>query len=317
MDTLKNLRDEVLGYLDESANTTTTRSNATKALQQAHVQRCTEYDWAWMLWPRAETFPLVSQQQLYTLHQEFDRPFYFKNRNNGEFLVDVPYRNVKQFAPDFTRASGTLREFSYWSRVPVQNQPSSPSVVTIVSSSGSDVGTTKGIIIRGDTTDGVTTEQINPNGVSPVAGLVQFTQILQVTKLSDWAGTLTMTSDGGATTNLKLFASEFGREYQQIHLLWLPTGGGEVVEYRFFRRPNPLTRDNDIPDVPDPYKKVLVWDALLIMAANDATIDGARKQIWEKNQNELEKGLYAAYGNAQSIGGQSRSVRLLEDVDWS
>jgi hypothetical protein len=316
MDTLKTLRDEVLGYLDETGSTTTS-TNANAALRQAHVQRCTEYDWAWMLWPRAETFSLASQQTLYTLHQEFDRPFYFKNRSNSEFLVDVPYRNVKGFAPDFTRATGVLREFAYWSRIPVQNQPAAPGVLTIVSSSGSDVGSTKGIIVRGDTPDGVTTEQINPNGTTPVVGLTSFTEILHVTKLSDWAGTMTMTADAGVTNVLKLFPTEVGREYQQIQLLWTPTGGGEIIEYRFFRRPNPLDRDRDVPDIPDPYKKILVWDALLIMAANDATIDSARKSIWEENQTRLERGLYAAYGNAQSIGGQSRSVRLLEDVDWA
>jgi len=313
METYKSLRDQVLYQLDEINASASTRANVNNALNQAHQQRTTEYDWPFMLWPYEETISVVANQQKYTLHQEFDRAFYFKNLTNDEMLVEIPHRNYYTYSNNPNKATQG-RHFAFVGMMPVQNQPTSASVLTIVSSSASDVGSTKGVVVRGETSDGVTTEQINPNGLAAVSGLKQFTRIIEVTKLSAWAGTMTMTSNAGAVTNLKLFDEEYGRKYQTIQLLWIPQSSYSIG-YKFFRKPVVLSRDNDLTDIPHPYDQILVWDALLILAAYDGTLDTGRVSVWEKNQNRIEMNLYAAYSGGRSVVGQGRKVRLLDELE--
>lgn len=308
MMTFADLRTEVLRWLDESAATATSASylNVENAIRQAHTIRLTEDNWKFMLWPRVETFSTVGGQQIYSLHQEFMRPFSFRNTTQRVWLQETPGRNIEPLQLDPNNDLDSHR-FSLWGRSPVQNQPTSASVLTIVSSSASDNTAAKAIVVTGDTADGVTSESLTPNGTTPVAGTTSFTQILSVTKSAAWAGTLTMTSNSAAVTNLKLFASEFGRSYPQIQLLYLPDSG-DTIAYRFYRKPRALTRDNDLTDIPDPFERVLVFDALLLMGAYDNRLDGGRKQLWERMRDDLDFQLRASQMEGQSIGAEPKLI---------
>src|SRR5581483_6661921 len=125
-----------------------------------------------MLWGPT-TFALVPGQQNYTLHQEFLRPFYFINKSkNGQYLVEIPARELVQTDVNWnTDQDG--RHFRWGGRQQVQTQPPTASVLTIVSTSGNDTGVTKAIIIYGETPDGLATESITPNGLTPVSGQTQ------------------------------------------------------------------------------------------------------------------------------------------------
>lgn len=315
MDTLKNLRDEVLYQLDEPTDTGSTKTNVNNAINQAHVQRLTQVNWPFMIWPppglNPETFTTVANQKGYSLHPEFHRPYYFKNQTIDELLIETPSRNIGPQGFDWSvQADG--KNYVLQGISAVQNQPSAASVMTIVSSSVNDVGSTKAVIVRGETTDGVTIDTINPNGTTPVAGLVSFTRILNVTKSSAWSGTMTMTSNAAAVTNLKLFASEFGRNYQQLMFLSIPSGA-QIIEYRFYRKPSTLSNDNDIPDIPAPYGKILVWDALMVLSAYDGRIDSGRMAVWRDNQTKLELAMQQAFLEGQSIEAQPRYVRYINN----
>lgn len=304
----------MLFYLDEATDTGTTRTNVNNALNQAHIQRLTDYKWKFMLWDTPITFPIVPGQRSYSLHQEFGRPFYFRNITTRRLMRETPSRNIDSQNVDWEN-DGENERFALWGLQHVQNQPSSPSVITIVSSSALDVGSTKAITVRGDTSDGVTTEQINPNGTTPVVGLVQFTKILRVTKAASWAGTMTMTSNSGAVTNLKLFPTELGRHYLQFYLLFNPASA-DTIQYRFYRRPSPLVNDNDIPDVPDPHSVILVWDALLLLAAYDSRIDPLRLAIWRDNQDRAYLAMCQAFLDGQSLGAEPKFLARGGDDDF-
>lgn len=314
METLRSLREQVLDWLDESGDTGTTKKLVDHAINKSHANRLTMVQWPFMKYGRGN-LTLVPGKVEYALHQEFLRPYYFRNISKGGiYLVEVPQRELSQVGIDWTKDQDG-RHFEWGGRWQVERQPAAASVLTIVSSSTGDVGTTKKITVMGETPDGITSEDISPNGQNPVAGLVQFTKILGITKASAWAGTLTITADAGATTVLKLFGNEFGRNYQVIRLLFTPTTA-DVVEYDFFRKPRKLSLDYDSPDTPYPYSLIHVWDALLDISAYDGRIDGGRKALWERNQGELEIQMRNEFLEGRTIAARTRRVRdVIGDYD--
>lgn len=306
--TFGQLRTEVLGWLDEASasSTTATYINVENALKQAHTLRLTEENWKFMLWPRYETFSTVAGQRIYSLHQEYLRPYIFRNTTRNVPLTETPARNINPLGVDYNQDVDSDR-FSLWGRSPFLAQPSSASVVTIVSSSASDTTAAKAITVLGDTTDGMRTDVITPNGTSSVAGTVSFTQLLGVSKGAAWAGTLTCTSNSAAVTNLKLFSTEYGRSYPQIEMLSLPSAG-ETIQYRFFRKPRDLSADNDITDIPAPFERVLVFDALLLMGAYDNRLDGGRLSLWSKMREDLDLQLRQSQLEGQTLGAEPKLI---------
>lgn len=310
MDTLKTLRDEVLSWLDESGNTSTTKTNVDNALNDAHQRRLTAYNWPWTVWPREETITLVANQQYYSLNPQVDRIIYLRDVDNDTYLKAAPYRGIDPLGGNLHNAL-LGDKFHFMGMSPVASQPSSSSVLTIVSTSAADTGATYAVTVRGETTTGVRSETINPNGTTPAVGSVAFTRILNVTLAAAWAGTLTMTSNTGTVTNLTLNAGEVGRQYPQIFLTWVPDGG-EVIGYKFFTRPRVLSADNDIPDIPFPYTKILVYDALLALAAYNGQMDGGRVALWQQRQVEIERNMTMNM-DPGIAGSVSREVRMVDE----
>ena len=306
--TLAELRTEVLSWLDESSasSTSATYTNVTNALKQAHTIRLTEDQWKFMLWPSVQTITTVASTQLYSLHQEFLRPYWVRNTTQDVWMVEAPSRNLEPLGLDFDNDTDT-NQFAFWGRSQVQNQPTSASVITIVSSSASDTTAAKAITIYGDTASGMTSESLTPNGTTNVVGTTSFTQILGISKGADWAGTMTMTSNSAAVTNLKLFATEYGRSYQQIMLLSQPTAN-ETIAYRFYRKPRELSAAGDVTDIPPPFERVLVYDALLLMAAYDNRLDGGRAGLWRTYRDDLDFQLRQSQLEGQTLGAQARYI---------
>lgn len=303
METLRSLREQVLSWLDEAGDTGTTKTLVDYAINKSHADRLTKQNWPFMKWGPV-TFSLVPGQREYTLHQEFLRPSYFRNTSrSGIYLVEVPEREIPQTLADWN-SDQDGRLFRYGGRWPVQSQPSG--IFTITSSSVNDVGSTKKITIFGETTDGMASEDINPNGQTGVDGQLTFTKILGVTKASAWSGTLTVSV--GGTTILKLFPNEFGRSYQSIQLLFLPTAA-DVVEYDFYRKPRKLANDYDVPDTPYPYSLIHVWDALLDLTAYDGRIDSGRLEIWRRNQADLDAQMRNDFLEGRSAAARARHIR--------
>lgn len=312
MDTFKSIRDAVLASIDETGDTSTTKTVVDNAINEAHQRRCSSYNWSWMLWPQAETITLTASQQYYSLHEQVDRIVYLYNRTTKTYLKALPFRNIEPLGQNVLDAT-TGEKFHFIGLSPVENQPSSSSVITIVSTSAADTGASYAVKVRGETATGIQTETINPNGTTPAAGSVSFTRILGVTLTAAWAGRLTMTSNSAAVTNLTLNAGEYGRQFPQIFLTWSPSSA-DVLEYKFYRKPFVLTNDYDIPDIPFPYSKILVYDALLEIAAYNGQMDGARVRHWERKQMEIEMQMFAAH-DPTIVGASARSVREINDFE--
>lgn len=306
--TYADLQNRVLRSLDEAGDTGTTIAIAKDYLQVAHSQRVASRTWNFMLWPDVATFTTLANTRYYSLHQEFGRMLWMRNRGTKDYLREAPFRQLEALGVDWLNDTGRADRFALTTRMPVQAQPTASSTVSIVSTSASD--TTPTVIVRGMTANGVTTETLTANGISTVTSTNSFTTILQATKTGTWVGRVTLSA--GSTTLLTLFPTENGRSYQQLELLRIPTAG-DVVEYRFARQPSILSNDNDLPDIPPPFQELVVYDALLLMAGYNTELKPAAAQVWAAQRDRLLEGLEQSQLEGQSIGSEVRYVRYLGD----
>ncbi|HYE17347.1 MAG TPA: hypothetical protein VEA69_02825, partial [Tepidisphaeraceae bacterium] len=272
-------------------------------------RRLTAKLYSFMLWDTPETFTLTQSDQLYALHPEFHRPYYFFNRTKKQYWREVGSR---QLGPSGARwnTDTDRQQYTLWGRTAVQTQPAAASIITIVSSAVGDNTASKAITIRGVANGAVTTEAITPNGTSAVTGTTSFSKILGVTKGAPWAGTLTVSA--GATTLLTLGPGEYGRSYQQLFLLGSPSTA-DTIEYRFYRLPKPLVNDYDTTDIPPPHEQILVWDALLLLAAYDGRLDAARVREWKEWQQMADMALDHAYVELQGLEAEPQFIRDTDD----
>lgn len=298
-----------MSLMDEASDTGSTKTNVDNMINLAQQQRCMADRWPFMEWQKPVTFPLVSGQQYYSLHQAFGRPKYFFNQTKKVFLQEVPPRAMATPLTDWNADTSGLG-FVIQGFSPVQTQPSAASTVSIVSSSASDASASKNVIVRGDTTNGIASATLTPNGTSTITSATSFSRILDVSLAGVWLGTLTLKA--GSTTLLTLLAGEYGRQYPQMRLLYLPTGG-DTIEYDFYQIPRVLVNDYDVPQIPFPFSQILVYDALLLMAAYDNQTDPGRVQIWMQMRDQLIIQMRQAFLEGQSLNARVRYVREIND----
>ena len=143
----------------------------------------------------------------------------------------------------------------------VQNQPSSASVVTVVSSSASDTSQT--VRINGTDENGTQiTELLTLNGVTDVVGSTSFTEINQVVKGSTTTGNITVTSNSGAVTIVRISSFQLAREFQPINLFPTPSGAVTYV-IRGMQRARPMVNAEDTPDLPQSWHELVLVGAAI------------------------------------------------------
>lgn len=317
--TLKDLRDQCLRYLDEDGDTGTTKALITNLLNQANHNRAIEFASMFLVWDIPATFATEVGRQIYALHEEFARPLYFFNRNARRYLKEVPERVLGPEGYRWNDQTGSAEHFVLWGRTQVKRQPTSASVLSIVSDDAADSGGGAGLqlFIRGETVDGsVKAEIINPSGTTPVLTDHSYVKVMQVTKAGPWTGTMTMTSNSGAVTNLVLDYCDLGKMYQQLFLIESPTAV-ETIEYRFYRNPIKMVNDYDQPDIPYPYSQLLVWDALVMFAGYNTEISAAAVGSFREMQTRMEIAMANAFMEGQSLESRVRFVRPFEESDFA
>lgn len=285
--TFKDLYTQALVYLDKAGDTGQALSMVKYAIQAMHEKRLTTERWNFMLWPDYITFNFVTGKRRYILHPLVQFLTDFRNDSTKQIMKEVPTRARFQ---DWVQDS----KFHYeWVRTsPVASQPAAGTPVTI---SGS------GRIIYTDSTGLVRDENItNANtAVAPV-------EIIQVTNLDANLAQLAISDALGV--QLLLNAGEAGRNFPQITLFGDGVTG-EVGKYRFYKKPGNLVLDNDIPDIPYPYSRILVYDALLEL---QAYADSPANAYWLKQQNDLYTQMQQAYQEGEGEGSETRKIQEVD-----
>jgi len=296
--TFKNLQDEILLLWDAPGETGNFLTIVKNALNDTHAERCNSQRWSFMLWEDVLTFTTVSGTLNYRLHPLFHRFHRIYNTSDTHKLIEVPPR-------EYYESPETKFHFHIVEPSPVVADPAATGTLSIVSSSGSDIEAAKAVTIRFlDGNNDEVSEDITPTGTSTAATSASASKVLSVTKGGTWVGTMTL-KDSGSNTLLTLLPTEYGKVYPQIRLLKDPEQA-DTVEYRFYRRPRILSGDNDIPDIPYPFSRILIWDTLLLLAAYD---EAKEPGMWVEQRRQWEKKLADNYLEGQALGGRVRQVR--------
>jgi hypothetical protein len=74
----------------------------------------------------------------------------------------------------------------------------------------------------------------------------------------------------------------------------------EDLQIGFFRTPSKLLNDTDIPDLPYPHSRLLVWDALLDLKTYARESEAS--SLWMAKQQAAEHALWQAFVEGQTIG---------------
>lgn len=285
--TYRDLRGQALILLDNYSELGTGSQGdllVANAIAQAHEKRLTKDRWSFMLWPSTQALSFAAATRTYTLHPLVQFMGEFTNTTASQYMKETPTR--ARFKSRNTMNDRFHYEFVQES--PIQ-LPFAAGKIKVQSGTA--------ILYYVDTSGSVQTETI-------VAG--NFTAqnvdtLLGVTKTDTNPLTL---QDSAAKTLLSLAASEQGKSYPQIRLF--DDGiAGEVATYRFYRKPKTLVNDYDIPEIPYPFSRVLIYDALLELATYN---DNVPAQYWMMQQQEWDMQLRQAYQEGETEGSESRTV---------
>ncbi len=278
--TFKNIQDQVLTFLDQAGETGLGLDLVKFAIATAHERRLTEDRWSFMLWPNPVTMTFVNGQRNYVLHPAALNLTDFFGVGRA-LMRETPTRSRFKL-----EAMEDRNHYEHVSPAPVKQQPVS-GILTVTGSARLIYEAAGGDMVTEDVT----------NAVSSQAAV----QVVKVTKLDATALTIV---DVSANTILSLAADEYGQSYPQIRLFADPADG--TGTYRFYRKPVTLSHDNDIPDIPSPFSRVLVFDALLELATYN---DSPPQQYWIVQQQQWDNQLRQQYQEGEGEGSESRQIQ--------
>jgi hypothetical protein len=192
------------------------------------------------------TFDTVAGTQDYVLPDDFGKEISVRDTTNGLELGSYDYQKLVTDYPDEVEDSGSVARYIITEEV-VKEQPTSTSVVSMVSSSSAD--TTQSILIRGITGGIETTELVLLTGTStnPLAHSTNsYTRIKGISKSAITTGSVTLTTNS-ATVQLAVLPPKVTESrYKIMKLHYVPTTTIEI-SVPYIIKPLPLVENNDYP----------------------------------------------------------------------
>ena len=304
--TYANLQSRVLRWIDEGDNTaSTTTALVQDALNASHRRLAGKRNWRWLKWPREETIVTVANTRVYALHPQCAKIRTMWDTNNNTYVPSVPLAQWPQVGVNRSSTLAYPYGYTFGPVWPVAVQPSS-TVITAVSSSGSD-GSGPAVVVTGlDTSSNYVSETLTLTGATPVTSTNTYRHISSVTKTGTFVGTVTLKS--GSTTLLTLSVTEYGKQYPTIEFVESPQAA-ITISYTFQRGPRLLSVDNDIPDTfPNDSAEIHVYDVLLDLSTYNTELGVKEQNIWRIRYDELYNQLLQA-DDEQVVGSLPRSVR--------
>lgn len=179
--------------------------------------------------------------------------------NDLDYIVDIHDRvnNIDLNSIDASRGGrghvdsqdeSGIPNFYWYEKTTVRAQPSAASVLALVSSNNND--TSQKVRIWGrDANNNQINELVSLNGTNSKNSTLTYTTVDEVTKDSNTAGVVTITSNSAAVTVARINPSDYKPSYVEIHLVKRPDSAiSYTVTYkRAFRR---LVNAEDVPLIP-------------------------------------------------------------------
>jgi hypothetical protein len=308
--TYKELVDEALVKAGFGSSTTgNMRTLFQQTLRAAHERRVVSQDYPFMRMPAPSTFTLVAGQQAYSLSPLFRAPIYFRLRESNQPLIEAKSDMLLETGLPKTGTQDDPYRFELRGDSQMLQQPLTTSTVQATSSSSAD--NAKTVTVTGVDASGYFLEETLTLATVVVPSTGSFSRIDAIRKNgTGWSGTLTVTANDASSTTVARFESgSYGTFARQFYLLTAPSAS-EVVEYDFFRLPNRLVEDTDVPNIPPPHSRILIYDTLLeTSGVTRPTPD--EKARWEEVLIEMQHNLDSAYLEGQSNMADASYVHLI------
>jgi hypothetical protein len=239
---LQKLRQDPITAL--STDTTTEAYRAQIAVNRAIARVWNHKQWAFK--KRTDTLATVSGTMNYEMPKSAGEPYSVLSTGSTKKLRPIPKHHFDLRFADPT-SSGDPEMYVLSDMLGVNEQPSSASVITIVSSDASD--TTQAVLIKGLVSGQEDYEQVTLNGTTSASTTKSFSSIISVTKSAATAGRVTLTSNGGAVTNLVLAPQENTIRLRKVSLYPIPASVLTVTFHNFANPPYLTHRyeDSQIP----------------------------------------------------------------------
>lgn len=186
----------------------------------------------------------VGGTQDYVLPSDFGKELYLYDTNNKIYLPFIAIESLAEKYPESLSLTGSVERYTTYQDV-VRLQPTSASVLSVSSSSGSD--TTQVVRLKGtDANDVEIDESVTLTGTTPVATSGTFKSIRSVSKSATTVGRVTVTSNGAAVTNAVLALADLDYKVMKLRLHWVPNGA-LTLNFPYLIKPYPLSSDYDTP----------------------------------------------------------------------
>jgi hypothetical protein len=214
-----------------------------------------EKGWFWLR-KRGFTLDTVADTQYYALSPLVDisKVITFYDVNTPKHIRNMTEQEFRRYepGPDSTGTPYLYRVVDFW---PVQNQPSSSSVLTMVSSDATDTAVDVNVV--GLDGSGVrTSEAVTLNGTSSVTTVASYTRVLSLSKDAVSVGQVTITSNAAAVTNVVIPAKDRSISHPVIALFSIPDSVA-TLNYDFYMQLQDLTVGDDISMIPEKYHNVI------------------------------------------------------------
>jgi hypothetical protein len=229
-----------------------TNADVTAFMVQVAVQRAVNRVWnsrKWTFKKRQSTMSTVADQAEYVFPKVVGETYSILSQDSdgvGKSVDVYPEETIDQKVPD-PQASGWPKILGISDELGVETQPSSASVISVVSSSSSD--TTQIVVIRGVVSGETDVEEVSLNGTNAVSTTKSFSSILAVSKSATSVGRVTLTSNSGVVTNVVIAPQEKTTRLRKVRFLPTPDAVYSVIFKHFAKPPILTTRyeDTEIP----------------------------------------------------------------------
>lgn len=237
-----------------TALSTDTSSEAYKA--QACVRRAVKRVWnakQWSFKYRNFTFDTVASQEAYLLPRLVGEVYGLKSSASPYSMSVIREDDFDKYVPNPT-SEGNPQFARLFEMVGVDEQPSSASIVTVVSSSTSD--TTQKVLVKGLVGSYLDTEELSLNGTTAVNGAKSFSAIYAVTKSAETVGRVSLTSNAGGVTNVVLGTQDRTVRMRKLRLYPIPSAA-VTISVKNFGLPPALTQAYEDTEIPNRWDYVI------------------------------------------------------------
>ncbi len=190
------------------------------------------------------TVAVIAGTQDYILPSDFDKEKYVYDATNLLYIPFISLEELVEKFPDNLSSQGSVERYSIF-RDAVRKQPTSASVLTIVSSSSAD--TTQTVRVKGtDSNDVELDESVTLTGTTNATTSNTYNSIRSVTKSASTTGRITITSNSSAVTVAVMAPADIDYKVIKLRLHQTPNNA-LTLNVPYHIKPYPMSSDYDVP----------------------------------------------------------------------